>query len=234
MSDPTCYGSLQLCRTRVSLLAPNGEPLPGDDNGYVTAAAISFDLSTENADDVDLSKLNGCGDLCQSFFKQGAIKRATLSGSFCELDLQLGNLLLGGAIARKGLAPGTPFGYSAPLSSDPAPDGVCLEFWTKAWDGTEQATPASLSNAAANWHWVFPKAKFSLDTVTMENDFMEFAITGFSTENSSMQDTGPFDDWDADWALAGGGKSCFNFFLEDEADMPDATCAFITVPALVS
>lgn len=231
MSDPTCYGSLQVCRTRASLLAPNGEPLPGADNGYVTASLITMDLSTENADDVDLSKLNGCGDVCQSYFKQGAIKRATLSGAFCELDIQLGNLLLGGALARKGLAP---FGYSAPLSSDPAPDGVCLELWTKAWDGTEQATPASLGNAAANWHWVFPKAKFSLDTLTMENDFLEFAITGFSTENSSMTSHGPFNDWDDDWATAGGGQACFNLFLEDEADMPDATCEFIEVPALAS
>lgn len=232
MADPTCYGSLQVCATRVATLAANGEPDPGPENGYVTNSLISMDIAVELADDVDLEKLNGCGDLCQSYFKQGAIKRATLSGAFCELDLQLGNLLLGGQLARAGGGAGAVFGWQAALPTDPTPNGVSLELWTRAWDGQQQATPAVLAGESGWWHWVFPLAKFQLDQMTTENDFLEFAITGFSTENSSMPNNGPFNDWGDDLADAGGIKACMGIFLDTEP--PDAACEFIEVPAIVS
>jgi hypothetical protein len=230
MSDPTCFGSLQVCATRVALLAANGQPSPGTDNGYVSDALIQVDLTIELDSDVDLSKQNGCGALCQSYFKQGAIKRATLAPTFCELDLQLGSLLVGGSLRRTaGLVP---IGWQAPLSADAASNGVCVEFWTKAWDGTQQATPASLSNAAAYWHWVFGLSKFQLDKMTLQNDFLEFALTGFSTENANMSPLGPFNDWPTDIGDGGGITACLGIFLDDT--LPEAGCEFIEVPAVES
>src|SRR5215831_1560079 len=183
MADPTCFGSLQVCATRVAALAANGEPDPGADNGYVSDALIQADVTITLDSDVDLSKKNGCGALCQSFFEQGAIKRADVTATFCELDLQLGSLLVGGELRRTSGGGGVPFGWQVPTAAEAQQSGVCLEFWTKAWDGNQQAAPAVLSSAAGYWHWVFPLAKFQLDKMTLQNDFLEFALKGFSTEN---------------------------------------------------
>lgn len=231
MSDPTCFGSLQVCALRVAVLGTNGAPTPGLENGYVSESLIKVDVGIEQSSDIDLEKENGCGAVCQSFFQNGTIKRATLSMALCELDIQLGSMIVGGSLFAT--SPGdVPIGWQLPFANDAAPNGVCLELWTKAWDGAEQATPSSLSNAAAYWHWVFPRARFTLDSMTMEADFLEFALVGNGQENSNMSHMGPFQDWPTEVSSAGGITAVGGIFLDDT--IPDATCAFIEVPAQAS
>lgn len=230
MSDPTCFGSLQVCALRVAVLGSNGAPTPGAENGYVSDALIKVDLGIEKSKDIDLETESGCGAVCQTYFKEGSIKRATLGMSLCELDIQLGQMLVGGALYSTDTD--VPIGWELPRVNDAAGNGVCLELWTKAWDTSEQATPAALSNAAAYWHWVFPRARFGLDKMTMDSSFLDFALTGNSGENSNMSHRGPFQDWPDAVADAGGVKAVGAVFLD--TDLPDATCAFIEVPAQAS
>lgn len=230
MSDPTCYGSLQVCALRVALLADNGLPLAGADNGYVSDALIKVDVGIEIAKGADLEKRTGCDTVCQTYKGPDKIKRANLKFALCELDIQLGQMLVGGDLISTDGA--VTIGWEFPHIDDAAPDGVCLELWTKAWDGASQATPAALSNAAAWWHWVFPRYTGQVDNMTMQNDFLEFAVTGNGEENPLMSHLGPFQDWPDEVADHGGITAVGGIFLD--ANLPSAACDFITVPAQAS
>jgi hypothetical protein len=228
--DPTCFGSLQVCALRVAVLASNGIPEPGADNGYVSDALITVGLGIELSTGDDLEKKNGCGAVCQTYKGPDVIKRATLSMALCELDVQLGQMLVGGALFLDG--DDVPVGWEFPHITDAAPNGVCLELWTKAWDSGSQATPTALGNEAAYWHWVFPKFTGQLDNMTMEANFLDFAIKGNGEENPNMSHRGPFQDWPDAVADAGGITAVGGLFLD--ADLPSADCAFIVVPAQAS
>jgi hypothetical protein len=212
------YGLLQVCLLRLAQLEANGEPSVGADNGFITESAITVDLGIELSDDVDLEKQNGCGDICQTYFKQGQIKRATADLALCELDIQIAAMTVGGDLF---LSTTTPIGWQVPKSNDTPGNGVCLEFWARAWDATQQAAPAVLGGDNAWWHFVLPLYKAQLDDMTVENDFLEFALTGFSTENAQMPAAGPFGDWPADIETAGGVNSALGLFLD--TNLPSAS-----------
>lgn len=225
--DPTCFGSLQVCALRVAALDSNGEPLVGSDNGYVTNSLINVDVGIDLSTGVDLEKKNGCGSVCQTYKGPDIIKRANLKAALCELDLQLASLIIGGDLitTHPGLVS---FGWQFPHIADAAPNGVCFEVWTKAWDGGQQATPSSLSNAAGYWHWVFPRATFQLSDMTMDENFLEFAVEGFGEENASMWWKGPFNDWPAAVQAEGGVTAVGAIFLDDT--LPEGDCDFIAIP----
>lgn len=225
MSDPHCFGSLQVCRLRVAELGTNGVPVEGAATGYVTDAVIKVDVSTEIEKGDELTLKNGCGSVCQSYQDYDRIKRLSVKMDLCQLDSELISMLVGGDLYDTG---GDTFGYALPSVNDTPPAGVCMELWTKAWDGTEQATPASTSNNAAYFHWVLPKATFTLGHITMENDIMTIPVEGYSNENTSLPAHGPFNDWPAAITAAGGITSPGGWFLDDA--IPDAACGFIAVP----
>lgn len=229
MSDPTCFGSLQVCAMRVALLDTNGEPLVGVENGYVSGALVTVDVGLELSEGDDLEKKNGCGEVCQSYKDVDRIKRANLGLALCELDVQVASLLIGGDLFEQN---GDVMGWQVPAIADTVPDGVCFEVWTKAWDGGSIATPASFGGNAVYWHWVFPKATFTLDDMTMEADFLEFALTGNGFENGSMWAAGPFNDWPTGIVAGGGVTNTVGIFLDDT--LPTASCGFIEVPAQAS
>lgn len=230
MSGPTCYGSLQVCAMRAALLGTNGQPIPGAANGYVSEALITVNVGIELEDGADVVKKNGCGRNCQNYQGPPQFKRANLGLALCELDIQVGQLLVGGDLIPHASS-GDFFGWQFPGGSDDQPS-LSLEFWTKAWDGGSQATPDSTGNDAAYWHWVFTKSSWALDDMTAEDDFLEFAVTGVGTENPNMPAHGPFDDWPADLAAFGGFTKAGGIFLDSE--LPTQTCDFIEVPAIVS
>lgn len=219
------YGSLQVCLLRVAMLEASGAPAVGADNGYVSEGTISVDIGIELSDDVDLEQINGCGNVCQAYFKQGAIKRATADLVLCELDIQIAQLVIGGALKA---AAGTPLGWEYPKINDAPQNGVCLEAWARAWDGSEQAVPAALGGTdPAWWHFVWPKYKGQLDDHTLENEFMEFSITGFSTENALMPLAGPFGDWPSYISSDGGITASGAVFLD--TNYPDSVTGYVEV-----
>lgn len=228
MSEPHCYGSLQLCRLRAALLLPSGAPDDGANNGYVTTAAISAGISLTLKEGDDLELIDGCGNVCQSFKDCDRIKRATVELDLCILDSELISLLIGGGTLFQ--QSGDAIGFGLPGIDADCPNGVALELWTKAWDGAVQATPPFLGGTTnAYWKFVFPKVKFQLGDMTLENGFAHFPLTGIAEENPNITANGPFNDWPTGVANAGGVVTSMGFFLED--DLPAAACGFIAVPS---
>lgn len=229
MADtPTCFDSLQVCAMRIALLGSNGVPLAGATNGYGTDALINVDISLDIEAAEEKTKKNGCGSTKQHYIGDDKIKGAKLGMALCELDLQLAAMMCGGDMITR-LSDDLVFGWQWPKLADAAPYGVCLEVWTKAWDGNSQAI---LDIDVAYWHWVFPKVKMQLADHKLEDDFLEFALKGSGLENPEMSHAGPFQDWPSDIVALGGITSAGGLWLEN--DLPTSDCDFIVVPAQVS
>ncbi len=227
MAEPHCFAPLQACRTRVAALTSAGAPDDGADKGYVTDALIDAVIGFEIEEGIDLSQKNGCGVVCQAFKDDDRIKRATVNLNLCTLDFELIWLMVGGDLFTTG---GDTFGWKPPKLTDPAPNGFSLEIWAKAWDGSQQATPASTASEAAYFHFVFPLTKAQIGEFTVEGEnFTIIPVNCFSVDNSNLTVNGPFDDFPVAVATNGGADSCFNVWLDPESDLPEAACGFIPV-----
>jgi len=227
MPTPHCFGSLQVCALRIAALDSSGAPLAGASNGYVTDALIQASVSLElNTGDEFVLK-NGCGAICQTFRDCDRILRASVDLELCQLDSELISLLIGGGTLFTDTGTGDAIGYELPNSTIDCPDGVSLELWTKAWDGSSQAAAPFLA-APSYFHFVFPKTRWQMGDLTMENEIMTIPLTGIADENPGMPTNGPYDDWNVDVAAAGGITNVGGWFLDDT--LPTATCGFVAVP----
>jgi hypothetical protein len=227
MPSPHCYGSLQVCALRVAALDASGAPLPGASNGYVSDSLIQASVSLELETGDDFTLKNGCGAICQTFRDCDRIKRAAVDLELCTLDSELIALLIGAGTLFTDTGTGDAIGYELPSSAIDCPDGVSLELWTKAWDGASQAA-APFLGAPSYYHFVFPKVRWQMGDLTMENEIMSIPLTGIADENPGMDADGPFDDWNADIILAGGFTTVGGWFLDDT--LPTAACGYIAVP----
>jgi len=234
MASPHSYSTLQLLAMRVAKLTAIGAPLTGANNGYVTSTPISAKLGIEKEEGEEFTVKNGVGSICATYKDWDRIKRATLSLELCELDLELIGFLCGGSVLRDLAGPGSgnAIAWLASDYNDAAPAPVCIELWTKAYDGDSFATPPFLSGAAAYWHFVLPRATFQLDEVTLENGFATIPVSGWSETNAHITANGPFDDWNADVAAAGGFTTSLG--VELTSSVPTASTTRINVTSAAS
>jgi len=227
MPTPHCFGSLQVCALRAAKLDASGVPEAGASNGYITDSLIQAGISLELETGDDFTLKNGCGAICQTFRDCDRIKRASVDLELCQLDSELISLLLDSGTLFTDTLSGDAIGFALPGSTVDCPDGVALELWTKAWDGSAQAEAPFLL-APTYFRFVFPKVRFQMGDLTLENDIMRIPLVGIADENPNMPSDGPFDDWNADVDSAGGITTVGGWFMDDT--LPTATCGFIAVP----
>lgn len=225
----TCFASLQLNAIRVAQLTTAGSPVNGAGHGYVTDAAIKLDVAVELEQGTELTQKNGSGALCAVFKTADRIKRLNLAMDLCQLDSSLLAMLTG---ADTFVDSGNAIGFQYPSVSGEEVGGVCIEAWSKAWDGAEQAVPDFTDPNAAFFHWVFPRTKWVQGSITIEEGIMVIPVTGTGEENTQITANGPFDDWPQAIANAGGVTRVGGVFLDDE--IPTATCGPISVTSAAS
>lgn len=229
-----CYGSLQVCAYRIAQLNSNGTPWNGANHGLANNTLIDASIEIDLEAGADLTMKNGCGSICQTFKDCDRIKGVNLTLNLCALDAKMIQMMVGGFafVDSAGAGIADYVGYEFPSSTDPCPTGVCLELWTKAWNGTAQATPAFSSGSPVYFHWVFPKTTWMLGSMTMEDDFMTVPLTGYGVENPRITANGPFDDWPVDIAGGGGINAAGGWFFDQT--IPTASCELITVSSTAS
>lgn len=225
------YQSLRFVRIRVSkVTAGSGAPLVGSANAYVSNAQIQAQISMNTTPGDDFTQANGNGDICATMTDADKLKSVGITMDLCAADPILRSFLTGGTLLTDPAQSSLPVGYQAPSTSGTLDSPVCLEGWTKAWDGTAQAVPTSTSPLAAYWHWVFPYCKFVEDTTTLNNGIATFPVKGVSTENTGITTNGPLNDWPLWVAQNGGITRCYGYFL-DGTTLPTVTDARIAVPS---
>lgn len=225
----TCFASLQLCAIRVSELTLAGAPSPGANKGYASDAAVDLQVAVNLSTGDDFEQKNGCGAICAAFKQPDRIKRLDLTLDLCQLDSELIAQLTDGA---KISSSGDVVGYQYPAVQGSDPNPVCFEGWSKAWDGSNQATPTATSPDVAYFHWVFPFTRWTLGQVKLENALMVVPVTGQASENSNITANGPFDDWPTYVGAAGGITRVGGWFLDSE--LPVTQCGSITVTSAAS
>jgi hypothetical protein len=218
-----CLSSIRAERLRFSRLAGSGAPLAGPTNGYVSDAQVSIDVGLEIEEGDEIIQKNGGGRLCASFKDVNRVKNATLDIELCQLDVELLALATGGTVIGD-----PPSGFMPPSGQQSLENPVCVETWTRAWDGGSQATLPD-GTTPAYWHFVFPNVKFTPGEFTLDENTHIFPISGTSQENQAITPNGPFNDWPAGVQTVGGITRVYGVFLDDEP--PDTQCGGIAVPA---
>lgn len=182
--------SIQAVRLRVTKLGPSGAPLVGTNNSYVTKAFTSMSFTPEYEDGEEIITKNASGEICIYYKMPDTLKQVTAELAICNPDPELYEILNGGTIIT-GEAPEAPaIGYIAPESgSDPTPNGVSVEVWSRAIVGGKPAATLPY------WRWVFPimKMRMSGDRV-LENGAMAHTFSGYGNGNAEW-DGGPVGDW---------------------------------------
>lgn len=217
-------GTLFALGTRITKLDANGAPLVGAQNAYVTDALVKVDLGLEYEDGEEISQKNGAGVICVAYQAPSSLKRGTISGfQFCTPDPNVLQFLIGGTVLSDSAVP-TPnqIGYAAPeVGTNPVPNGVSLEFWTRAIIG------GSFAGSLPYFHWLVPRAflRPSGAFALSGEDPTVPEFEGFSTENANWGD-GPIGDWDYS---APFGQRVWQFVRE--AAIPTMDPAFVAVLA---
>jgi len=232
MAEPHCYGSLQVCALRVAKIDAAGSPVSGARNGYISDAIIQAQIQVEVEQGDEFTLKNGCGAICQTFKDCDRVKRVTIDMDLCQLDSELLSLLTSGSNILD-ISSSESIGYELPEARDACSDGVSLELWTKAWDGSYQATPPVYGGSTESyWHWVMPSVKFQIGQLTLQNDVLVVPVKGFGNDNPRITSNGAFDDWPSDIVARGGITSSAGWFLDDT--LPTAVCGFVSVPSAAS
>ena len=228
---PTCsVTSLQLCALRAAVLTFDGRPtVPGTNKGYATTSAIKLDVTVTLKTGEDLEQLNARGQVCGVFKQPDTIKRLDVSMDLCQFDAQLVALLTTGGVMSSG---GNAVGFSFPETTGPDPLPVCLEVWSKAWAGTQQASPAFTSPLPAYMRWVFPYVQWTVGGFTVDNSLQVVNLTGVCDKNPLITANGPYDDWPVAVANVGGITSVCGWFLD--TTLPAPTCNYLTTTSAAS
>jgi hypothetical protein len=226
MVSPDCLAAVDVCALRVARLTAAGIPRAGSGNGYVSDSMIQAKIGTTNDTVNEVLRRNGCGQIITHVPQIVSVKGSTISFDLARWDRALLAMLVGGIVM---LDSGHNSGYRAPFLTDGPPDPVCIEVWSRAWDGSKQGvTTASTPNVSYH-HYVMPFVQCSMSEFTLASGDAVFTVTGEGSENSSITADGPWNDWPAWVAGHGGFTSAFGEY--DDGTIPTAACGATTLPA---
>jgi hypothetical protein len=158
---------------------------------YVTDNLVKIDFNPEMEAGQEISNKNAAGNLCVVYRTPDLMKRLTMSVEFCVPDPELEVLVTGGDLFRQGTPPNDQvMGWSYPaLMSDPNPNGVSIEAWTRyIVDGYQPPDQPFI------W-WTFPRNLLHKGNRTIDINAMANVYDGYSIENPMWGD-GPLNDWE--------------------------------------
>jgi hypothetical protein len=219
MAGNDCAASLYAVAMRVARLDSTGATPAGATNMYVTNAMAKIDHKPVIQEGEARQTVNAQGLLCVDYQEPDQYRGWDVTIDLCAPDPELIELLAGGTLLTE---TGNTVGWAAPaLRTVPNPNGVSLEFWTRAIIGDAPAA----SNPYI-W-WAFPRLwnlKFGDEDRSAGVDPMATQITGRAIENPNWGN-GP----NNDWTLA----STRALQHRRTATIPTPACGYATTPAQV-
>lgn len=207
-----CLASLHLCRIRVTRLDALGNPTAGPNNVYVSDKPIQLQVTPEIEAGSDTTLVGGCDCIVATRRGFDKLKRFTLQLDLGDVEPGLLEMLIGADAILDGA---DPIGIWWPVQqfdcAVPAQPSVAFEGWTDLWEDDRQA---------ADWpyaHWIWPSTSWQIGPHTLQNDFLQPQLNGYSRGNSQWG-VGPFHDAPEAVGQLGG------FFYDTE--IPDASCGY--------
>lgn len=176
---------IQACAMRVARLGPDGVPLPGAHNLYVTDALSELSMTPVYKDGDEIEETNACGAVAISYLGPPTFKRADIALTIMTPDPYLQQLLGGGAV----LTDGGVHGYAWPAIGVIGGDGISIELWSKRIDNGALATDYPYM-----WTALPRITNLKHGQRTYNNGAQLPVFSGQALENPNWYD-GPLNDW---------------------------------------
>lgn len=177
-----CLAAIHLCRVRATRLNANGTPAAGPNNVYVSDKPIQLGVTPVIEAGQDKTLIGGCDCIVAEYRGYDKLKRFDFTLDLAVLEIGLLEMLLGSTLITNGTS-ADPIGQwwseNAFDCSTPAQPNVALEGWQTGW---QQGGPDAV------WpyiHWVWPSTFWQIAPHTLQNDFLQPQVTGFSRSNAA-------------------------------------------------
>lgn len=207
-----CLAAIHLCRVRATRLNPDGTPTSGANNVYVSDKPVDLTVTPVYEAGKDSTLIGGCDCILADYHGYDKFRRFDFELTLAVLEWGLLEMLTGGPVVEHtGDLIGLEFPTNAFDCSVPAQPNIAFEGWQTGWDQDRQDT---------TWpyvHWVWPSTYWSLDALTLQNDFAQPKLKGFSRGNSAWG-TGIFHD--APQAIGPLGDAFY------DTAIPAASCGY--------
>jgi hypothetical protein len=216
MAVNECLAAIHLCRIRATRLHPDGSPMSGPNNVYVSDKPIQLAVTPVYVAAKDSDLVGGCDCLVATYRGFDKLKRLDFALDLGALEWGLFEMMTGAsAILSGGDLIGNWFNSNAFDCSVAAQPNVCFEGWQTGWSEDRQD---------ATWpyvHWIWPSTYWALGADTLQNDFNQPKLTGFSRGNSEWG-LGIFGDMPEECGQLGGNFLC--------KTIPAAVCGYQHYP----
>lgn len=227
-----CIAQAKLCYLRVGSLTTTCAPAVGANAGVVTDGIVTLTRSAEIEEGQEYQFKNGCGQIKAQSNDVDRLKWYNLTGEIFTMDYELMQIMFGGSLITADVGEdyaGKTIGYCRPSGSALATNGVSVELWVETVIGTGGGCSTDATAPQYVRH-VFPRVTFIEGDRTFENDGARFTFDGKAYENPAWGN-GPWNDYPGVYPAC--TDSAHFEFIEQEvpANVLDATCGYITVPA---
>ncbi len=214
-----CLAAIHLCAIRVTRLDSVGNPEEGPNNSYVSDKPIQLGMTPVIEAGADRTLVGGCDCLVATYRGYDKLKRFDLELDLGLLEPGLIEMLIGADVIMGGTADADVIGDWWPSAqtfqcATPAQNNVCFEAWQDGWtDDAQDPTNPYI-------HWIFPSSYWQIAAQTLQNDFLQPKITGF-TRGNSVWGEGVYGD------LPEAAQPLGGWFYTNER--PSAECGYQTV-----
>lgn len=209
-----CDAAIHLCAVRVTRLDALGHPLAGPNNVYVTDKPIMLTVRPDIEAGQDRVLVGGCDCIVAQYRGYDKLKRFTLELDLGVLEPGLIEMLTGAPAIHAGTSTDV-IGVSWPVQAscqDPASPNVAVEGWQDLWEEDHQATVYPYV------HWVWPSSFWQIGDLTLQNDFNQPRLNGFTRGNPNWNTANIYHDLPSSLGDNGG------FFYD--TIRPTAQCGY--------
>lgn len=181
-----CPSILHFCRVRVTRLDNVGNVATPPNNSYVSAGAISLQYSPEISTGEDRELKTGCGCIVAQAKDPDILKRFNFELTMGLFEPALVEMLTGATVIMDGT---DPIGINFPDQTDCdfETSYVAFEGWADAFDGD------SPDPVRPYFYVVWPATTWTYGQTTLQNDFAQLPLAGFSRSNPQWGH-GPYGD----------------------------------------
>lgn len=211
-----CPSSILACGMRVTLLDSLGNVASGPNNSYVSDKLIQIQTTPDTFAPAEAQQVSGCNCLVASAKFPELLKRFNLEVQKGALEPALESMMVGTTVVLDGADPIGEWWQDNSICGHGTPPYVALEVWSQAFEGNGQSP---------TWpfvHWIWPMTRWIQGQSTLNVDFKQDVLTGFSLPNDRWGH-GPYSDSPGEVIGPQGGY----WFTTDEP--PDAVCGYQTV-----
>lgn len=221
-----CTSVFKACMIRATRLTPGGAPRTGAKQGVASniMKRIAVDPIIETG--TSITEKNACGDVLLSSEDPDKQKGKTVTLDILKWDFELLQIFMGGRVYYDSA---DAVGWDEPAFTDDPPDPICLEFWSKAWDGDAHAVVSQTDPDLTYHHQVVPFIRFTPRPYTLSDGSTVYQMSGKGTSNPNITVNGPFNDW-PDYIVAQEGvKGPWADWYDTL--LPTHACGAISVPS---